>query len=409
MSNNARVLIGSPIRQSPPVLDRFLQSLGALNKSNLKVDYYFVDDNDEIESKELLKNFSRSIGSSVLIEEANLDDVYVKNETTHFWDNNLIWKVAAFKNSIINYCKAEGYDYLLLIDSDLVLAPPTLEHLILADKQIISEIFWTKWQPNADIMPQVWLYDQYSFSDKNSYVDSALKYLGFAEKLRVPGIYKVGGLGACTLIGREALDKGVSFDQIYNISFWGEDRHFCIRAAALGIELFVDTSYPAFHIYRDEYLDKVEDYINTHKHLNTSPSSLLDIRSFTIEFLNQFYAYDCETKPYLSGISLLSEEQQRMINEKRSDIISCLSEYKAKCRVENCRIVKITEKGDAQEANAAFSFKTEKAGAAFEKEIYCDITLKKDYETIWKVYKIALKDKNGDSIAGFSAMELLME
>jgi len=66
----------------------------------------------------------------------------------------------------------------------------------------------------------------------------------------MPGVYKVGGLGACTLISRNAISKGVSYDEIYNITFWGEDRHFCIRAAALGIELFVDTHFPAFHIYR---------------------------------------------------------------------------------------------------------------------------------------------------------------
>ena len=30
---------------------------------------------------------------------------------------------------------------------------------------------------------------------------------------------------------------------------FGEDRHFCIRAAALGLSLYVDTHYPAYHIY----------------------------------------------------------------------------------------------------------------------------------------------------------------
>lgn len=60
----------------------------------------------------------------------------------------------------------------------------------------------------------------------------------------------MGGLGACTLIRRSVLEAGVNFDRIPNVSFWGEDRHFCIRAQAYGFQLFVDTHYPAYHIYR---------------------------------------------------------------------------------------------------------------------------------------------------------------
>lgn len=87
------------------------------------------------------------------------------------------------------------------------------------------------------------------------------RFHAFLAKLQQPGIYEVGGLGACTLISRRAIESGVSYDVIRNISYWGEDRHFCIRAAALGIPLYVDTHYPALHLYRDSDLSKVDDYI----------------------------------------------------------------------------------------------------------------------------------------------------
>lgn len=41
----------------------------------------------------------------------------------------------------------------------------------------------------------------------------------------------------------------------------GEDRHFCIRAAALGLRLFVDTHYPAYHIYRSADLAGAERFL----------------------------------------------------------------------------------------------------------------------------------------------------
>ncbi|MFD1910349.1 glycosyltransferase [Paenibacillus rhizoplanae] len=79
--------------------------------------------------------------------------------------------------------------------------------------------------------------------------------------MQQPGIYEVGGLGACTLISSSALSSGISYDRVRNISYWGEDRHFCIRSASLGLPLFVDTHFPALHLYRDSDLDLVEEFI----------------------------------------------------------------------------------------------------------------------------------------------------
>ena len=42
---------------------------------------------------------------------------------------------------------------------------------------------------------------------------------------------------------KKALKAGVNFNLLDNVSFWGEDRHFCVRAVALGFDLFVDTVY----------------------------------------------------------------------------------------------------------------------------------------------------------------------
>ena len=42
-----RILVGSPIRQSPPVLAEFLRSLRELDTTDLALDFVFVDDNDD--------------------------------------------------------------------------------------------------------------------------------------------------------------------------------------------------------------------------------------------------------------------------------------------------------------------------------------------------------------------------
>ena len=47
----------------------------------------------------------------------------------------------------------------------------------------------------------------------------------------------------------------MNFSKIANVSFWGEDRHFCIRAHVLGFPLHVDTHLPAYHIYRSSDME----------------------------------------------------------------------------------------------------------------------------------------------------------
>ena len=260
-----KILIGSPIHQKQNILYEFLESIKNIYTRNYIIDYYFIDDNVEKESSLLLENFIVE-ESNVYIEKSNYNDIYEKDAKTHYWNNKLINKVAKFKDKIINFAKENQYDYLFFIDSDIVINSLTIDHLVSTGKDIISEVFWTKWTPESIELPQVWLedeYNQYVSSGKNK-ITSEEKYLStcdFVNTLRKPGIYRVGGLGACTLISQLAIKKGISFKKINNVSFKGEDRDFCIRAEALGIKLFVDTNYPAFHIYRESDLKEVYKYI----------------------------------------------------------------------------------------------------------------------------------------------------
>lgn len=260
-----RLLIGSPIRQSPAVLEAFLRSLAGLNLHGLSVQYYFVDDNDDPASAAMLREWA--VGRPVtLVPGEPGGPVYQKDDLTHHWKEALVWKVARYKDAMIEHALVEGFDLLFLVDSDLVLNPFTVQQLLQSKRPIISEVFWTKWEPGQPELPQVWLQDHYTIfpvarGERLDQAEANRRATEWVRQLREPGIYPVGGLGACTLLHREAMAAGCRFAEIYNLSFWGEDRHFCIRAAALGYQLWVDTTLPAYHIYRDGDLAGVADYV----------------------------------------------------------------------------------------------------------------------------------------------------
>jgi cellulose synthase/poly-beta-1,6-N-acetylglucosamine synthase-like glycosyltransferase len=269
-----KILIGSPVKQKPSILSEFLSFLKKLDSTGTQLDFFFYNDNDNKESKSLLYKFEHH-GSGKIVKDAD-DTVlsYECDEFTHQWEPGHFNRVIRFKDAIIHYAKKEGYDFLFLVDSDICVHPDTLRQLLIADKDIISEVFWTRWNPNEIYQPQVWNFDFYNYcipSANETQKDIVHNTFREILKFQKPGVYKVGGLGALTLISKKALDSGVSFSFLYNLSWAGEDRHFCLRAAALGLELYADTNCPAYHIYRESELKNLDLY---NKYLLAFPDKL---------------------------------------------------------------------------------------------------------------------------------------
>lgn len=338
-----RVLVGSPVHQSSNILKEFLLSLDELNKDGLEVDYCFVDDNTDEESSRVLKEFKEKNGNVTILEaDYYVSHGYICDDYTHRWTEDLVAKVTRFKNSIIEIAKEQEYDYLFFIDSDIVLHPKTLHQLISDEKEIVSNVFWTQWNPDTEPLPQVWLKDAYTLYDAKANVNITQNEIGqytrdFIEMLKKPGLFKVGGLGACTLISRSALLKGVNFDPVYNISFWGEDRHFCIRAAVLDIQLYVDTYYPAYHIYRTTDLPGVSEYKEKAPKRDTEilGSQILDIIIEGIEKSNTYSYKDEVSKDFINYFTTYEAAKKLdSIKKDRNRVIK--NKLVNKCKVHEC-------------------------------------------------------------------------
>ena len=216
-----KVLITAPLKQDVRIFREYQNSLDALIvPDGAEVDRFFVV-NDCLEIiPEIKGNY----------EIVNTGDLYKKTNNNHLWTHENLSKMHELRNRTIK--AAEGYDYWFSVDTDLVLHPLTLKTLLEADKDIVSELFWTNGWCNA------WLWDQSS---------------GMLDEWKKPGLYQVGMTGACTLVKRKVFDAGVDYSPIpcINKALWGEDRHFCIRAACYGFEMWADSHYPAEHLYTE--------------------------------------------------------------------------------------------------------------------------------------------------------------
>ncbi|MBQ9516660.1 MAG: hypothetical protein IJR60_01120 [Eubacterium sp.] len=263
-----RILIGSPIKQKSTVLKEFLIGLDEADKANCEVTYFFVDDNTEESSSELLSSFAK-LHDVIIKNGSELFDVtpYTENDDyqKHNWKSVNLAKVTVYKNAMINYCIDEKYDYLFLIDSDIIIDKRTFPQLISDDVEIVSNVFWNQWRRNGFLTPQCFFIPDIYVQDKAFNIpytpeEAHIIHMENIERMKTPGLHAVDGLGACTLIKRSALEKGVSFAEIYNLKIPGEDRPFCIRAGVAGIQLYMDTHFPAYHCSKEIFLDRVDEY-----------------------------------------------------------------------------------------------------------------------------------------------------
>lgn len=191
--------------------------------------------------------------------QPNPGDDYGEGARTRQWTDTAWHRVGAIKDKALNFARQQGYDYVWLCDADVLCDPTTLQGLLDADAPIVSGVYWTFWTKRQDgdaviqhCGPQVWLRHPY-FLDGRGWTEAEFRR-ALIDRQRV----QVWGLGACTLIRKDALAKGVSFAKVGELPPGpmsdGEDRHFCHRATVLHLPMYADAWPDIWHAYHpDEY------------------------------------------------------------------------------------------------------------------------------------------------------------
>lgn len=251
------IVVGTSVRKSYPILRTYLASLDWQElPPQTKVKYVFVADftPEQKDASDYLKAWTAERGGEILRGggASGSRDFNDDHPATHQWSGSAMRRVGDNKNRLIRRALEMGADGLWFVDSDLICDPTTLRSLDSIPEQIVCGVYWTRWhKPTPEQVihaaPQVWLNHPYQLHGRG------LEEWEFRKKLVERQVTRVWGQGACTLIRKVALEKGVCFAPIPELptdGMWqGEDRHFCVRAERLHITMVADPWPDIFHIY----------------------------------------------------------------------------------------------------------------------------------------------------------------
>ena len=242
-----KIILFSSLCKDKTILELTLPSWVNQTQVNYHLDILVYDDNKQQDASTYTSTWVKSHDNVRLLPAIHLD---TPAYTDHNWNLKSVDRIIAIKNAAIAYALKHDYDALFLVDADLVLHPQTLHHLDSCQKDFVFEVFWTVFTDQLFAKPNCWDVHSWDYYEANSIL-----------KLKKPGTYQVNAGGACTLLSKTALLKGLNFSRINNLPYKGEDRHICTRAEVLEIPIYIDTHFPAFHVFKKSLVKEAKKWI----------------------------------------------------------------------------------------------------------------------------------------------------
>lgn len=150
---------------------------------------------------------------------------------------------ARARNKIINIALDNEYDYILMVDSDIVLPKKTLVYAIEGNPDFILGVYPRKSEPTKT---EIFNDTKYDFAPSSRWSISELKNFP-STRIEIKG----GGFG-CAFIKTSMLEKMkypyFNYVNYEDGDFLSEDLYFCVNAKNNGFKIYVDTRILCSHI-----------------------------------------------------------------------------------------------------------------------------------------------------------------
>lgn len=326
-----RILIGSVIRKPREVVDALARTLKWQRlKQPVVADFCFVLNFPAAEAataKEVADAIKAQIPEALLAQADAAAGDYGDGAQTRMWTPNAWHRVGALKNELLKRAAEGGYDYAWLVDADVLCDPYTLQSMLEQEAPIVSAVYWTQWQRPSGLEaaqvhagPQVWLSGSYGMDGK--YMTAPEFRQALVNRERV----EVGGLGACTLISKAAIQRGINFTRLEDFDTQGpmgdgEDRHFCERARRAHLPLIADAWPDIYHAYHAADYGEIPTVMERLGRAHPTKVSFGDLVSFTVlplEPIQQPQGPAFVSKQWIRGrigrLKLLPEIEDALLN-----------------------------------------------------------------------------------------------
>ena len=153
------------------------------------------------------------------------------------------YSIGDSRNLIVQHALEIGYDYIMWVDSDMILPKNTLKKLMSHDKDIVSGVYAYKILGGENAVAKRFVKDKV-----DTYEDIPLKEIRESEKLM-----EVDGIGFGCVLTKVDIFRNIRKPWFKYSTKMGEDIYFCRKAQAKGYKIFLDTSILCGHVGNVNY------------------------------------------------------------------------------------------------------------------------------------------------------------
>lgn len=224
------VLIGCPIRNRAWILPEYLQNLENIDYPSDMIRFCFIVNDSVDDTEAILKEFSRRSRSPVqIIKAAN------SRNNGHRRGSYRLDQLAKLRNLLLENFFQSDCEYLLSVDSDILVPPHIITQLLSRNCQIISALVC-----NGHHINDASIYNVMQKTPDGSYQHM--------KDFPRDNIFRTDVTGAAYLIHRSVI---ATYKVYYSAKLGAEDIGFCEEARARGIPIFCDGTIECRHIMNE--------------------------------------------------------------------------------------------------------------------------------------------------------------
>lgn len=243
---NPKILVASPVcDKTKYCINQFLESIKNIDYDNY--DILLVDNSDSDDFLNELK--SKNINA-------------VKDNSK----GNGMEKVVNSRNKIIDYASEKGYDYVLMMDSDVIPPKNIIKELLMCSKEIISGLYYNYFVSSGKlkILPVAWMpITKEEFGQIKQIIklpdwmkthEDMRRHLTQEEvesKKPLKVLYPSAG---CMLISKKVFEKvRYGLIKVPKEAHTSDDIFFIKEARKLGFESYCHTGIKCHHLVKEKY------------------------------------------------------------------------------------------------------------------------------------------------------------